>query len=137
MVPLVKFAIFLKRKEGLSVEAFNKQYAPSSSSHSNFSWSESHAALFKRIPIAQKNLVKYVQYHINAEASAIIGTVMPIVSFDGAAIFYARSQEELLAVFRHPEYLSVVVPDEESFIDRPASQVMVGYEEVKLESVQV
>lgn len=36
-----------------------------------------------------------------------------------------------LQVFTDPEYLAVVVPDEEQFMDRPATQVMFGQEEDK------
>lgn len=34
-------------------------------------------------------------------------------------------------IFSDPEFLSVVEPDQERFMDRAASQIMVGYEEDK------
>ncbi|KZV93440.1 hypothetical protein EXIGLDRAFT_45469 [Exidia glandulosa HHB12029] len=122
MATLIKFTVFIKRKDGLSIEDFNKY------------WSDHHAEVFKSIPIVKKNLVKYTQYHVNTEASAIVGAVMPVAPFDGAAIFYARTQEDLLAVFSDPHYQSVVIPDEEQFLDRPSCQGMIGYEEIKMES---
>ena len=42
----------------------------------------------------------------------------PICDFDGIAIFKAESYEKILECFTNEEYLTVVVPDEEKFLDR-------------------
>ena len=41
------------------------------------------------------------------------------------AIFEAESYEKIIEVFTHPDYLRIVVPDEEKFFDR-AKSTMIG-----------
>lgn len=43
----------------------------------------------------------------------------------GMAIFEAESYEKIIEVFTHPDYLRIVVPDEEKFFDR-AKSTMIG-----------
>ena len=42
------------------------------------------------------------------------------------AVFEAESYEKLLEVFSHPDYQSVVYPDEKLILDRSRSQVIAG-----------
>ena len=59
---------------------------------------------------------------------------MPPNDYDGGAEFWARSSEQLMAVFTDPEYLEKVVPDEKHFLVREESLVLIGHDEVKLDS---
>ncbi|EJD46905.1 hypothetical protein AURDEDRAFT_163966 [Auricularia subglabra TFB-10046 SS5] len=120
---LVKLTIFLTRKEGMSKEEFDKY------------WSKEHAQLFLSTAVARELLVKYVQvYHSDEQLSQALAPMVPVVHWDGAAVFYAKGLEDFAKLFTDPEYLAKVVPDEEKFLERSKSQAMIGYEDVKYEA---
>lgn len=56
-------------------------------------------------------------------------TGLPIAEYDGGVEIWARSLEELMAVFQDEEYLRVVVPDEEKFLKRNEAVMMIGRDE--------
>lgn len=53
------------------------------------------------LAIAKRNVVKYVQFQIDSDASAELGKFAPIAHFDGYAIFYAKTKEQLFEVPVH------------------------------------
>ncbi|KAF6227375.1 hypothetical protein HO133_008819 [Letharia lupina] len=82
-------------------------------------WKNQHAELFSSIAIVKKNLLSYVQAHVNEEASAQLKQVgFPVSDADGMAIFEAPSYAMTAACFQDEEYQKIVVPDEENFLDR-------------------
>ncbi|KZV83693.1 hypothetical protein EXIGLDRAFT_306369 [Exidia glandulosa HHB12029] len=113
---LVKLSVFVKRKEGLSQEDFFRY------------WTEHHAPLFMSLEIAKSNVIQYVQFQIEANATADLGKLATIAPFDGVGIFYGRSSDDLLAIFTDPEYLARAHPDEANFLDGSAAQAMIGYD---------
>ncbi|TKA67285.1 hypothetical protein B0A55_09237 [Friedmanniomyces simplex] len=118
----VRITILIKKLPTISTEEFH-QY-----------WSTSHPTTFLSVPIVQRNLSKYQQFHTDPAVSAALRAQgLPVSEFDGGAEFWANSYEEAMAVFQDPEYERVVVPDEMRFLDRQAARMMVGYEEVKWE----
>ena len=42
------------------------------------------------------------------------------------SIFEAESVEKIFEVFTHPEYMRVVVPDEQKFFNREKSSLVIG-----------
>jgi hypothetical protein len=44
----------------------------------------------------------------------------------GIATFEAESIEKILEIFQDPEYLRVIVPDENRFLDREKSSLVAG-----------
>ena len=54
---------------------------------------------------------------------------IPIAEYDGGVEIWARSIEELMAVFQDPEYLHLVVADEEKFLKRHEALMMIGRDE--------
>jgi hypothetical protein len=60
---------------------------------------------------------------VNAELVAQGVASTPYV---GMAIFEAESVEKIFEVFKDPEYLRVVVPDEMKLIDREKSSLVAG-----------
>ncbi|KZV98532.1 hypothetical protein EXIGLDRAFT_700772 [Exidia glandulosa HHB12029] len=91
---LVKLIVFVRRKPGLSHEEFFKY------------WREVHAPIFMSLAVAKRNVVKYVQFQIDSDASAELGKFKfaPIAQFDGYAIFYGKTKEQLFELFTDAEY---------------------------------
>ncbi|XXG96009.1 hypothetical protein Hte_002286 [Hypoxylon texense] len=117
---LVKITFFIKKKDGLSDEEFHKH------------WSENHAEIFLSVPIARQNIVKYSQFHSDSSVNlAPYGIGM--AGFDGGANMWAYSLEDVFAVFKDEEYLRVVRPDEEQFLNSAETVAMLGWEEDKWE----
>ncbi|KAF5647852.1 dimeric alpha+beta barrel [Fusarium tjaetaba] len=74
---------------------------------------------------------RYSQFHAD-EKLDLSGTGMPPVApFDGAATMWAKSLEDLHAIFSDPEYNRIVVPDEEKFLKRAEAVPIIGWDEVK------
>jgi len=85
-------------------------------------WSGSHASTFLSFPIVQKNLIKYQQFHIdNRVRDELAKSGLPVSDVDGMAEFWAKNMEDLMAVFQDPEYLRIVVPDEQKLLEREAT----------------
>ncbi|GAM91181.1 hypothetical protein ANO11243_092280 [Dothideomycetidae sp. 11243] len=84
------------------------------------------------MPIAQKNVSKYAQFHVDHDLSNRLAKEhdMTMAPFDGGVRMWANSIEELMAVYQDPEYIENVIPDEEKFAKRDEYQMMVGWEEV-------
>ncbi|KAI2628892.1 hypothetical protein GGR54DRAFT_636607 [Hypoxylon sp. NC1633] len=121
---LIKMSLFIKKREDRSYEDFHKH------------WSETHSKLFATIPITRQKIVKYSQTH--SDSSVDLSQYGLIKSgYDGIAEFWARSLEDLEAVFNDPEYLSIVYPDEENFFHRTESTILYGWEEIKAEDGKV
>lgn len=57
--------------------------------------------MFIGTAIAKTNVVKYAQYHVDVAATKELAQLAPIQQFDGSAVFYARSTEDLLEVRLH------------------------------------
>ena len=78
----------------------------------------------------KKNVVKYMQFHVDHRTSeGLKAAVLPIAEYDGGVEIWARSLEELMTVFQDEEYLRVVVPDEEKFLNRHEAMMMIGRDE--------
>ncbi|KAJ7126869.1 hypothetical protein C8R44DRAFT_617351 [Mycena epipterygia] len=112
----VRLVILIKRKSSLSKEEFG-QY-----------WSETHGNLFSSLAIAKTNLLKYEQAHTNQsvllQVAQSMGAPMTESEWDGMAIFEGESYAKIFEVFQNEEYLRVVVPDEERFIDRAGCKML-------------
>ncbi|KAI5866040.1 hypothetical protein GGS23DRAFT_594194 [Durotheca rogersii] len=121
---LIKVTFFITRKDGVSAEAFHEY------------WSQRHAQAFLSVPIIRKNVVKYSQFHADSSVDlAKFG--VGVASYDGVASVWARSLDELAAVYTDAEYLKAVIPDEEKYFDRGKVVTMVGWDEDKWENGKV
>ncbi|CDO76181.1 hypothetical protein BN946_scf185037.g4 [Trametes cinnabarina] len=115
-----RMTVLIKPKEGMSFEDFLDY------------WEHKHAALFNSIAISKRNLYKYEQFHVDSTSTAILTkawseAMNPIPPYAGVASFEADSPEKILEIFDDEEYLRVVAPDEDKFVDRPSMQVLGGY----------
>ncbi|KAK5108193.1 hypothetical protein LTR62_008724 [Meristemomyces frigidus] len=130
----IRITILIKRLPSVSEEDFHKY------------WSEKHASLFLSVPIVQRNLRKYQQFHSDPIITGQLRQVgLPLAEFDGGAELPRlagrapgtprppRPRAGGPAVFQDGEYLRVVVPDEMKFLDREKALMMIGTVEVKWE----
>ncbi|KAI1776765.1 hypothetical protein F4818DRAFT_359052 [Hypoxylon cercidicola] len=115
---LVKVTFFIKKRDDISYEEFHEY------------WSGPHVELFRSVPIVRQNIVKYSQFHSNESVDLTQYGFTP-AGFDGGVNLYARSLEDLLAVFDDEEYLTVVVPNGKTFFKYDEMVVMYGWEEDK------
>ncbi|KAF5687188.1 dimeric alpha+beta barrel [Fusarium denticulatum] len=119
MAKIVRITFLLRKRDDVTYEQFHKY------------WSEEHPKIWLSVPIVKQNLVKYSQFHAD-EKLDLLGTGMPPVApFDGAATMWAKSLEDLHAIFSDPEYNRIVVPDEEKFLKRAEAVPIIGWDEVK------
>ena len=95
---MLKLIFFLRRTHDLDRASFQRY------------WLDHHGPLFRSTAVAQRYVVRYEQQHTidAAEATA---------DFDGVGVQWYRSAEDTEALFSDAEYLAVVRPDEERFID--------------------
>ncbi|KAG9506510.1 hypothetical protein J7337_000042 [Fusarium musae] len=118
MAKIVRITLLLRKRDDVTYEQFHN-------------WSEEHPKIWLSVPIVQQNLVKYSQFHAD-EKLDLSGTIMPPVApFDGAATMWAKSLEDLHAIFSDPVYNRIVVPDEEKFLKRAEAVPIIGWDEVK------
>lgn len=65
--------------------------------------------------------------HFNPTQNALLTQAGVAASpFYGMSIFEAESFEKLFAVFSDPEYLAVIVPDENKIFDRSKTPLICG-----------
>ncbi|TFK39574.1 EthD domain-containing protein [Crucibulum laeve] len=96
-------------------------------------WSNKHGPLFKSFEIVKQKVILYSQFHVLTPQSnqlAALGVTVP--DFDGTSEFIVENIEDFLAILSDPEYLEKGVPDEEHFLDRNATQVLIGDYQVKI-----
>jgi hypothetical protein len=97
---MVKVIVFVKRNPGLSVEEFHRH------------WREVHARLVSETASVARHILRYEQNPRSQEDYA-----RDEEGFDGVAIAWYRSRDEMEALFREPEYLERIRPDEERLSD--------------------
>ena len=98
---MIKFTILLKRNAKLSQEEFVEYHRTR------------HAPLFTSIGAVKTHVRRYVQQH----ALPIAMPGLPPAKYDGVTELWFDDAEGVGAVFTDPEYLAVIRPDEEKFLD--------------------
>ncbi|KAI1387357.1 uncharacterized protein F4822DRAFT_280046 [Hypoxylon trugodes] len=118
---LVKLTFLIKKRDDISLEEFHRY------------WRENHRKLAVSTPIFREKVVRYTQYHSDGSVDLKkIGIGNP--GYDGAAIVWARSLEDLIEVFNHEDYLKYLATDEPNFLKRDEIITMFGWDELKLEN---
>jgi len=98
---MVKFSIFLRKHPNMSHDEFVQYHKTS------------HAKLFTSLDVVKQNVLKYVQSH--AIPASIPG--FPEMYYDGITELWFNDETDIAKVFGAEEYLRVVRPDEENFLD--------------------
>ena len=109
---MIKVIVMVKRNPALTPEAFHRH------------WREVHARLVADTPSFARRIVRYEQNH-RTEADYCRGEV----DFDGVAIAWYRSREDMDALFEDPDYLSIIAPDEARLSDQARNVWIVTEEE--------
>lgn len=107
----VKLLALLRRRADLTPEQFHAH------------WSGPHAKLFTDSPALRENILRYQQNHRFADDY----TRDPGLTWDGLAEQWYASMESFYAGAGGPPFNEIVVPDEERFIDRPATQFILSH----------
>ena len=97
---MIKVVVFVKRNPDLTIEEFQRH------------WRDVHARLVAETPSVARHILRYEQNPRSLEDYERDGE-----DFDGVAIAWYRSREAMEALFREPEYLERIRPDEERLSD--------------------
>ncbi|WP_159500705.1 EthD domain-containing protein [Microbacterium sp. 18062] len=109
---MIKLTILMRRKANLTREEFIAYHR------------EQHAPLFMSIGAVRDNVRRYVQQHaVDAELPGL-----PAPTFDGATELWFDDFDGIGRVFGDPEYLAVIRPDEQKFIDLAGCEFLVTVE---------
>lgn len=98
---MLKFTILLRKRQGLSHEAFVHYHKTQ------------HAPLFAALPEVQQYVRRYVQGH--AQPLHLPG--LPPPAYDGTTELWFDSAEDIGKVFGSERYLATIRPDEAKFLD--------------------
>jgi uncharacterized protein (TIGR02118 family) len=109
---VIKCTSFIRRRPGLTHEQFVAHYR------------EVHAPLFAALPATRKYVLRYIQNH------PIAGQVPGFQSstIDGVSEIWFDDLTKCHALFRDAEYLEIIRPDEERFIDTINSEMLLTVE---------
>ncbi|KAJ7582215.1 hypothetical protein C8J56DRAFT_957246 [Mycena floridula] len=119
---MVHITVSLKRRPDISFEEFDEIWT-------------NHAKVFSGIKYVQDNFIRYTQFRIKKDLGApfLAAGRKNVNTFDGIAHFEMESVDVFVNLVKDEEYLRVVVPDEDRFVDRASVQIHIGVEEVKFE----
>lgn len=78
------------------------------------------------------NLRIVMQIHVRqTDMNSSLSKGLPMMmGYDGIMEAYAEKMEDFVALFESEEYKSLVIPDEERFVDRSQFKMFIGYEEI-------
>jgi uncharacterized protein (TIGR02118 family) len=99
---MIKLSILMVRRPDTTYEAFLHH------------WATTHAETIAAQPAAKRYIRRYVQDHLAAD-----GITSGAAAFDGIAEVWFDSMEDAKAFFASDDYRDRIIPDEESFLDRP------------------
>jgi uncharacterized protein (TIGR02118 family) len=110
---MVKLVAFLKRREGMTREAFYEH------------WEGTHGPLIRSTPELARHIVRYEQHRRVPEPSWA-GTR----GYDGITIQWLESVDAFTAFCAEPKYAELIEPDEERFLDRDSLVWMITEEPI-------
>lgn len=109
---MIKVSAFLTRRPDLTHEQF-RQY-----------WKEKHAPLVMSVDVFRTHVRHYVQQH----SLSNVPEGIPLVPYDGIAELWLDDLSSLLTLSGHQDYASIVAKDEEKFLDRTKTVVLLSSE---------
>ena len=111
---MIKFSILLARKPTLTHAEFVNHHRTV------------HAGLFMSVAVVKQTVRRYIQQH----AIPVELPGMPPVKYDGITELWFDDVDSLARCFSDAEYLRLIRPDEESFLDLHACDFIVSTENV-------
>jgi uncharacterized protein (TIGR02118 family) len=109
---LVKISIFLVRRPGTSPEEFSAY------------WKERHAPLLLSLPEFSVHVRRYTQQHVVRGLPEDV----PVLEYDGVAEMWVDKAEDIFELLQSSTYQQVVVSDEEKFLDRSKTTLLLTTE---------
>jgi uncharacterized protein (TIGR02118 family) len=109
---MIKVSAFLTRRPDLAPEQFSEY------------WKDKHTPLVMTLGSFTSSLRRYGQQHSwnNVPRS------FSILPYDGVAELWFDNLPSALAMFAHQDYASIVVKDEENFLDRTKTVIFLSSE---------
>jgi EthD domain len=109
---MIRLTALLRRNPALSAGEFEAH------------WSSVHADLMRGLPDVEQRVLRYEQHPRLVAPGRWTGSE----GFDGMAVQWFRSVDDLMAMVGDPEYQRSVVPDERYLLDVPGSAFLVSDE---------
>jgi uncharacterized protein (TIGR02118 family) len=120
VIGLIKLAVLLKRKSGMSFEDFDAY------------WEGPHGDLVVSLPNFTRHVRRYSQAHIVDPDYGGEGMAWPKAAFDGIAEVWFDSIEDMEAAFNEPDFVEQVGADDPKFIDPESVSILVTREVEKI-----
>ncbi|WP_368680348.1 EthD domain-containing protein (plasmid) [Rhodococcus opacus] len=117
---MVKLAVLLKRKNGMSFEDFDRY------------WTGPHGDLVVGIPEFTRHVRRYSQAHLVDPDYAGDGMAWPKAAFDGIAEVWFDNIDVMTTAFNEPKFVELVGPDDAKFIDPESVSILVTEEIEKI-----
>lgn len=104
-------------------------------------WSNHHAKMAASW-LARNGVLKYAVYHTPQSYRDQISPMAEkagwkIHDHDGSAEMWVRSLDDLVAATQDPDYIANIHPDEAVFLDKSRTEVIIGWEEVRVRDGKV
>jgi uncharacterized protein (TIGR02118 family) len=109
---MIKISVFLTRRPDLTHEQFS-QY-----------WKEKHAPLVMSLDVFKTHVRHYTQQH----SLNNVPEDLPVVPYDGVAELWLDDLSSVMTISGHQGYASIVEKDEENFLDRSKTAMLVSPE---------
>lgn len=109
---MIKLSVFLTRRPDLSRDEFRNY------------WTGHHAPFLQGLPEVQAHVRRYVQQH----ATDGLPDGLPVASYDGVAELWFDDVASALTAMGSENYATVVAEDEERFLDRSRTVMMMTAE---------
>lgn len=117
---MIKLAVLLKRKRGLSFAEFDEY------------WDGPHGDLVVSIPEFTRHVRRYSQAHLVDPDYAGQGMAWGRAQFDGIAEVWFDSIDDMSAAFNEPRFVELVGADDPKFIDPAGVSILVTEEFEKI-----
>ncbi len=80
-------------------------------------WHDVHGPLIRNTPALARHIIRYEQHPLTDDRGAGVG------GYDGVAMQWFESMDELFGFIAEPEYADVLAPDERRLLDMDRIQV--------------
>ncbi len=117
---MIKLAVLLKRKAGMSFTAFDRY------------WDGTHGDLVVGIPEFARHVRRYSQAHLIDPTYGGEGMAWKRADFDGIAEVWFDNLEAMRRAFNEPRFIATVGPDDHQFVDSAAVSILVTHEIEKI-----
>ena len=109
---MIKVSIYVVRRPGITPDEFNDH------------WKNTHAPLLLTLPEFTSRVRRYIRQEVVRDLPG----ELPVLEYDGVAELWFDKPEDFFELMQSPVYEETVVPDEEKFLDRSKTVLLMGTE---------